>query len=258
MRCQSALVLVWGLTPVGSEAPAVALGVARCEVARAVIGLMEGVGDLRAGGHRAGMERIRVVGDAIAAHLARLHRPRIIGCIARGAEHDPAAKGPRQLGVVHDVAVTVHGCFLESEGLDEEADQALEHHGRVALARPAAAGHRPSTSRAELSWSGWCRHWCWSCGRLAPAAAVASCKNPSSRRSMRTGATRTGLHSRVRCAVQPESTARAARSGGRPFVTPRASDRRAASKRAILAASLGVSPISPRNRSPRCRGDQPT
>ena len=56
----------------------------------------------------------------VGAERARLQRPRVV---AGRAEHDPAAGRPRQLGVMHVVALAVDRGLVEPHDVDEEADE---------------------------------------------------------------------------------------------------------------------------------------
>ena len=64
-----------GRAPVGAEVPAVALGVADREVARAVVGVVQVDGHLRAGRPDAGAQRVGLVDDDVGAARARRRRP---------------------------------------------------------------------------------------------------------------------------------------------------------------------------------------
>src|SRR5712691_11355259 len=88
-----------GMAWVGAEGPAVSLRVLDREVAGAVVGVVQLVGDLR----------------------AMCHGPLFL--VAHGAQHDAAAGRPGQLGVIDLVPLAVDDDRLEAEGVDEELDE---------------------------------------------------------------------------------------------------------------------------------------
>src|SRR5262249_37816530 len=80
---------------------------------------------LRPGRGRPGEQPVGIVGDHVGAERAGPQRPVVLGPFrARRAEHDPAPGGPGQLSGIHAFALAVPGGLLETERLDQEADQA--------------------------------------------------------------------------------------------------------------------------------------
>jgi len=111
---------------VSAEGPPVTFGIANRKVARAVVGGMQPVGDLSAARPHPLEERVRIVHNDVAAEGSRPQRPSVrVVLRAGGAQHDPAAKRPRQLGMMDDLGVAVHHRLLEADDVDQESDQRM-------------------------------------------------------------------------------------------------------------------------------------
>ena len=89
----------WRLAAIAAERPEVALWVADGELAAAVALLGQLADDLRWGVHDACVEGVHLVGHGVGAEGSGLAVPLGVGFV--GAEHDPTAGGPVQLGVGH-------------------------------------------------------------------------------------------------------------------------------------------------------------